>query len=84
MFHMKAMVVDGRYTVIGSSNFNFRSMNLSHELALVVDSPDMAGKVESAIKEVAGNPVLVTDEDAAAEKKEHGSFFAYLFTFFGG
>ncbi len=84
LFHMKAMVVDDRYTVIGSSNFNFRSMNLSHELALVVDSPEMAESVVSAIKEVAGNPVLVTKEEAEAEKKKSGNFFAYLFTFFGG
>ena len=84
MFHMKAMVVDDRYTVIGSSNFNFRSMTLSHELALVIDSSEMAEEVKDEIKKVAQNPVLVTLEDAEEEKKEYGNFFCYLFTYYGG
>ncbi len=84
MFHMKAMVVDDRYVVIGSSNFNYRSMTLSHELALVIDSPEMATEVKEEIKKVAQNPVLVTLEDAEEEKKEYGSFLCYLFTYFGG
>ena len=84
MFHMKAMVVDDRYVVIGSSNFNFRSMTLSHELALVIDSPQMAERIKEAIREEAVNPVLVTEEDAEEEKKEHGSFLCYLFTYYGG
>lgn len=84
LFHMKAMVIDDRYVVIGSSNFNYRSMTLSHELALVIDSPEMAREVKKNIKEKAVNPVLLTLEDAEAEKKAHGSFFCYLFTYFGG
>ncbi len=84
MFHMKAMVVDDRYVVIGSANFNFRSMTLSHELALVIDSPEMARSLKESVKEVAGNPVLLTLEDAERDKKEYGSFLCYLFTFFAG
>ncbi len=84
LFHMKAMVVDDRYVVIGSANFNYRSMTLSHELALVIDSPEMAAQVKSAIKEKAVNPVLLTEEDAAEARKAYGSLFCYLFTYFGG
>ncbi len=84
MFHMKAMVVDDRYTVIGSANFNFRSMNLSHELALVIDSSEMASMVKDEIRKVAVNPVPVTLVKAEEEKKEYGNFLCYLFTFFGG
>lgn len=84
LFHMKAMVVDDRYVVIGSSNFNYRSMTLSHELALVVDSPEMAKIVKEKIKEVAKNPVLVTKEEAKENKKENGSFLWYLFSYYGG
>ncbi len=84
MFHMKAMVVDDRYVVIGSANFNFRSMTLSHELALVIDSPEMARSLKESVKDVAGNPVLLTLEDAERDKKEYGSFLCYLFTFFAG
>ena len=84
LFHMKAMIVDDRYVVIGSSNFNYRSMTLSHELALVVDSPEMARIVKEKIKEVAKNPVLVTKEEAKENKKENGSYLCYLFSYYGG
>lgn len=84
MFHMKALVVDDRYVVIGSTNFNYRSMTLSHELALVIDSPEMALLLKEKIKEKAENPVLITLEDAVENKKEYGNVAAYLFTFFGG
>lgn len=84
LFHMKAMVIDDRYVVIGSANFNYRSMTLSHELALVIDSPEMASTVKASIKEKAVNPVLLTEENATEAKKAYGSLLCYLFTFFGG
>ena len=84
LFHMKALIVDDRYIVIGSSNFNYRSMTLSHELALVIDCPEMAKEVKENIKEKAVNPVLKTLEDAEKEKEQWGNLFCYLFTYFGG
>ena len=84
MYHMKMMVVDDRYVVIGSSNFNYRSMTLSHEIALVVDSPSFARKAKEAAKESAGHGVVLTEEEAEKAKKEYGNYFAYLFSYFGG
>ena len=84
MYHMKMMVVDDRYVVIGSSNFNYRSMTLSHEIALVVDSPSFALKAKEAAKESAGQGVVLTEEEAEKAKKEYGNYFAYLFSYFGG
>ncbi len=84
MYHMKMMVVDDRYIVIGSSNFNYRSMTLSHEIALVVDSPTFAQKAKEAAKLSAGEGVILTKEEALKAKKEYGNLFAYLFSYFGG
>lgn len=84
LYHMKLMVVDDRYLVIGSSNFNFRSMALSHEIALVIDSPEIAEKAMEEAKRIGENPVLLTAEDAERMKREDGDFFCYLFTYFGG
>ena len=84
MYHMKMMVVDDRYIVIGSSNFNYRSMTLSHEIALVVDSPTFAKAAKEAAKLSAGEGVILTKEDALKAKKEYGNLFAYLFSYFGG
>ena len=84
MYHMKMMVVDDRYIVIGSSNFNYRSMTLSHEIALVVDSPFFAKAAKEAAMLSAGEGVILTEEDALKAKKEYGDLFAYLFSYFGG
>ena len=84
LFHMKAMIVDDRYTVIGSANFNYRSMTLSHEICLVMDSEEIAKIVKEKIKEVALNPVLITEEEALEEKKKDGSYLCYLCSYYGG
>lgn len=84
LFHMKVLIIDDRYIVIGSTNFNYRSMNLSHEVSLVIDSTEIAKMVKENVKEVAGNPVLVTKEMAEEDKRAFGSFLSYLFTYFGG
>ena len=84
LFHMKMMVVDDRWLVIGSSNFNFRSMALSHELVLVMDSPSVSEKAKDMAKESGGYPILVSKEELEKRKDEYGSFLGYLIVFFGG
>lgn len=84
LFHMKVMIVDNRYLVIGSTNFNFRSMALSHEIALVIDSPEIAEKVEEGVRGELGCPRELTLEELLEKKDEYGSFLGYLIVFFGG
>ncbi|WP_206952964.1 phospholipase D family protein [Trinickia acidisoli] len=47
--HAKAYVIDRRTLVIGSMNFDPRSAHLNSELALVIDSPIIAGEVAKLI-----------------------------------
>ena len=84
LLHEKLMIVDSRYVVIGSANFNFRSMTLSEELALVIDSPELAAAVGSHAAGITAAAEHVTYDEAARLKKEEGNVFAYLFTYFGG
>ena len=84
LLHEKLVIVDSRYVVIGSSNFNYRSMELSHELALVIDSPELASILRSHAGDIMKGAEHVTIEDAERMKKEDGSFFSYLFMYFGG
>ncbi len=42
MMHVKAMVVDGVWSVIGSANFDNRSFELNDELMVAVQDPDLA------------------------------------------
>ena len=85
LMHEKLMIVDSRYVVIGSTNFNFRSMELSHELSLVIDSPEIARlleeHVESDVRPVSFHLSL---EEAERLEREEGSFLAYLFMYYGG
>lgn len=84
LLHQKLCVVDGRYTVIGSSNINFRSMGLSHELALVMDSREFAEASLEQVASLAEGMQPLTLEDALSLKEELGNLFSYLFSYFGG
>lgn len=84
LLHEKLMIVDSRYVVIGSANFNFRSMSLSEELALVIDSPSLAGKLLEHANAIKDDAEYISAEAADSLKEEEGNVFAYLFTFFGG
>lgn len=84
LLHEKMMVVDERYVVIGSANFNFRSMELSHELALVIDSPEFASMLIEHAREIEKGSYTLTPEIAKELKKEGSNFLSYLFMYFGG
>lgn len=45
MMHTKTMVVDGRWSMFGSANFDIRSMELNDELLLVVDETGLAEQI---------------------------------------
>jgi cardiolipin synthase len=45
MMHVKALVVDGTVSIIGSANFDNRSLELNDELNVVVASPSLAARL---------------------------------------
>lgn len=49
--HTKSLVVDGRYAWIGSFNLDPRSALLNTELAFVVDSPELAGRLAQRLQQ---------------------------------
>lgn len=46
--HAKTFAVDAQRAFVGSLNFDPRSANLNTELGFVIDSPTLAGRIESA------------------------------------
>ena len=84
LLHQKLMIVDGRWTVIGSSNFNYRSMKSSFEIALAIESEAFAEKSLIQVDEISRDMFLLTPEEAKRLKKEKGNFFNYLFSYYGG
>lgn len=51
MIHAKIMVVDGRWTSVGSFNFNYRSFKHDFEQNLVIDDPAFARRVTERVFE---------------------------------
>ena len=45
MLHTKAMVVDGLLSVVGSANFDNRSLELNDEMNIAVSDPDLAARL---------------------------------------
>lgn len=50
--HMKVMVVDGRFTVVGSHNLTQSGLRRNHELSLSVDSPCVAERTVNYLKQI--------------------------------
>jgi len=74
LLHEKLMVVDGRYVICGSSNFNYRSMALSYESALVIDDVVLAGQLQRHFQTLFGNATEVS----LSEAKKWRTFSKYL------
>ncbi|HET7451227.1 MAG TPA: phospholipase D-like domain-containing protein [Thermoanaerobaculia bacterium] len=48
MFHPKLMVIDGRFSTIGTANFDGRSFRLNEEINLASDDPRLAAALEAS------------------------------------
>ena len=52
--HNKMVVIDRRYAIVGSHNFTQSALKYNHELSLLVDDRELAGKLitymETSIK----------------------------------
>jgi cardiolipin synthase A/B len=46
MIHAKVLVVDGAWSVVGSTNFDNRSFGLNDEVNLAAYCPELAGRLE--------------------------------------
>jgi cardiolipin synthase len=49
MMHVKAVVVDGTWSIIGSANFDNRSFELNDEVVVAVGSDALAGEITRAL-----------------------------------
>lgn len=46
MLHAKTIAIDGRWSVIGTANFDYRSFFLNYELLLAVSEPSVCARLE--------------------------------------
>jgi cardiolipin synthase len=64
MLHSKVLVIDGQWTVVGSSNFDARSLRWNFELIGVVRSPAMAESVVNICRHEIAHSRRVQLEDS--------------------
>ncbi len=63
MIHAKTMVIDGVWSVVGSSNFDNRSFGLNDEVNVAVRGEGLAGRLEEDFKEDLSQSRRVTYEE---------------------
>ena len=51
MMHAKVLVVDGRFSLLGSTNIDHRSFGLNDEVNLLVLSQELAAQVQAMFEE---------------------------------
>lgn len=83
LLHEKLMIVDGRYVVIGSTNVNYRSLNLAYENSLVIDSPKLANQLQEHFRELYERTIPITEE-MADDWHTFGNWPRFVTAFFGG
>ncbi len=83
LLHEKLMIVDERYVVIGSTNVNYRSMNLAYENSLVIDSPKLAKQLQEHFRELYERTIPITEE-MADDWHTFGNWPRFVTAFFGG
>jgi len=63
--HSKLLTIDGTWSLIGSANWDTRSLRLNFELDLEIKDPDFAQRIEKLIAGMGATPVTRADLDGA-------------------
>lgn len=82
--HAKMMVVDDTTTVVGSTNFDFRSLYLHFESGVLIHNSKMVSTVKQDMDNIIGNSHLVTLRDMKQRKwyeKFAGAFLKFFAPF---
>jgi cardiolipin synthase len=63
MIHAKIVIVDGRYAIVGSTNFDSRSFELNDEVNLALFDSEVAARLAEDFERDLSTSVQVTLED---------------------
>jgi cardiolipin synthase A/B len=61
--HSKLMVIDGEWSLIGSANWDIRSLRLNFELAVEIYDPGLAARLTEVIDARRAQPIALEDID---------------------
>lgn len=83
LLHEKLVIVDERYVICGSSNFNYRSLHISSEITLVIDSPELAMQLKEHYLEIQDYSNQVSYEQASKWHTLLRKLY-FIINYFGG
>jgi cardiolipin synthase len=63
MIHTKVLLVDGQWSVVGSTNFDHRSFGINDEVNLIVSDPEIAARLERDFAEDLAHSKAVSYRD---------------------
>jgi len=79
MTHSKAVVVDDRWSIFGSPNFDNRSFELNDEIVLVADAPSLSEQLHAAFEhDLQRSDRLTSDERGLRERTLAALYHAVL------
>lgn len=81
--HEKLAIIDKKYVIFGSTNFNMRSMDLSNEIAIVVENDEFAKELQFHFDELLSNSKEISLEKAQ-DWKTFDRFLKSIFSYVGG
>ncbi|AEC02301.1 phospholipase D/Transphosphatidylase [Parasphaerochaeta coccoides DSM 17374] len=64
MLHDKLMIIDGRYVLVGSTNFNFRSMNFSKEISILIKDDVFGQEMSDYFQNIIARSRRITADEA--------------------
>ena len=64
LLHEKTVIVDGEYVLLGSANFNYRSLVLSNEVGIMIHNPEFAQFMTEHYMTIKDGCELITPEQA--------------------
>ena len=71
MLHTKTVSIDGRWSIVGSANFDKRSFELNNEVLLVVDDPGFACSLDVSFEKDLESACRVRDRDVRRRALPH-------------
>jgi cardiolipin synthase len=83
MMHAKALIIDGRFSIIGSANFSNRSFELNDELAVGVADADLAARLIADFENDIRSSTRLDRETWKNQRSFDGKLNEWFWSFFG-
>ncbi len=82
LLHDKLMIVDDTYVLVGSANYNYRSLNLSKELSVIIKDEAFAREMSRHFQGIIDRSRRISEEEAL-QWRNFITWFSYVMSYAG-